>query len=181
MTTILAFDQATQKTGWAIIRDGEITDYGLIKKPAREPQRWMRHQMRQVLRDHDGVEAVAFEAVQLTSQKGTGRALNAKTALLLAEFRGACVGMIEDMGLPVITITSNEMSRELHLGIGAGRASKKYRAQFFATAEVHGTVQASDGARQLLQEDIADAIILARIAYSKVVVMGYESASADHR
>lgn len=174
---ILALDQATRKSGWAFGVDEHIEQYGVIKSTPAElsavvgpttPERWMRHQIRALIVQY-APQIVAFEAVHLGE--------NVRTLITLAEFRGMCIALAEDMGREVMTVTSAEVNHYLHLPVRTKRAQKKARSQFVSTADVFGSVQASDGGSLLLQEDISDSICILRIAETKVRMRALASAS----
>lgn len=178
---ILAFDQATVKTGYAFSVDGQIQAYDTLKRPhARQlavadmvlsSDQWMRRAMRAIIERYQP-QYVALECVHLGE--------NVSTLIKLAEFRGKCIAMIEQLGnMRLIDVSSIEVNEYLRLGVGAARAVKKQRAQFFATADVFGQVHAG-GEGPLLPEDTADAVIILRIAETKArigqLTVDYEAA-----
>ncbi len=163
---IIAFDQATIRSGYAVGLDGVVSPgkYGVLvahpKKDRTQAER--RRIMKELIREmvhRERPSAVAFEGVFLGQ--------NVSTLIDLAEFRGQCIGAIEDMGIPVIDVSSPEVLEYLHLKVGTPRKHKKERAQFVATADVLGRVYASDNKNPLISEDAADAVILLRIAEAK--------------
>lgn len=162
---ILALDQGTHLTGYAIGVDGAITTVDVLRvppkkgEPADKRQRAMKEKIRQLLFEEQP-DHLAVEGVHLGE--------NPATLIMLAEFRGRVIGMAEDLGYFVIDVPSHEVMSYLHLPVGTGRAMKKARAQFVATADVKGQVFATDGGNPLLSEDMADAVILLRCAETTI-------------
>lgn len=177
---VLSLDQATKATGWALGVDRAIERYGLLKRTkaaqtvadmALPPDVWMRYQIVSLVREHRP-DVVAFEGVHLGD--------NPETLIALSMFLGGCVANLHDMGVRVMIIPSYELNHYLHLRIGTGRDAKKSRSQFVATADVFGTVMASDAHQALLDDNIADAVNLLRIAEGKLAEQGWAAlADAD--
>lgn len=172
---ILSLDQATKITGWALGVDDAVARYGVLKRTAKNvasvheaalpPDVWMRYQIVALVREtHPDV--VTFEGVHLGE--------NVDTLIALAAFRGACMANIYDLGIRTLTINSYELTEYLHLRVGVSREQKKARSQFIATADVFGTVVASDSNQALLDDNVADAINLLRIAQARVKVGQWE-------
>lgn len=169
MNRVLAFDQAVHISGWALGVDQTIERYGLLKRTAKTTlspadralpsEVWMRYQIVQLVREHRP-DVVAFEGVHLGE--------NVETLIALSMFLGGCVANIHDLGVRFMILPSYELNSYLHLRIGTGREVKKSRSQFIATADVFGTVVASDGHQALLDDNISDAVNLLRIAEGKL-------------
>jgi Holliday junction resolvasome RuvABC endonuclease subunit len=166
---LLAFDQATHLTGWAMLDDslpeGNQITWGVLRcQPTKGEDIHKRgRRMKRLIKDHlltSNPDYVSFEGVFLGE--------NPQTVIDLATFRGKCIGMAEDQGFPVILVEIHETMTHLHLKPGVSRKNKKARAQFVATADLFGTVYASDGKKPLLSEDEADAVVLLRITEGKV-------------
>ncbi len=85
---ILAFDQATKMTGWALLEDGKLLHYGHISEADIDsPAERIRDMFIQIA---DKIEKctpdlVAIEAVQHQA--------NAKTMLMLSQLQGMCIGV----------------------------------------------------------------------------------------
>lgn len=163
---IMAFDQATKITGWAMYDDkADAVTYGLLHcKPEKGEDitkrgRRMKRLIRAHLQEHNP-DYVAFE--------GTFLGENVQTLIDLATFRGKCIGMADDLGFPVIDVEITDTMQYLHLRPGTKRKQKKDRAQFVATADLFGVPYASERKNPMLSEDEADAVVVLRIAQSKV-------------
>lgn len=161
---ILSLDQAVDVTGFAW-RVNEMLGYGVLKTPTQKQrpgfsaEQWMKAEIIKLI-DDIKPDTIALEGLHLGK--------NVKTLIDLAEFRGRLLGVCEDRGIPVITVTSPDVMEYLHLLPGTNRQHKKERAQYTATVLVHGSVYASDGTNQLIQVDSADAIVILEIAEARL-------------
>lgn len=177
---ILSFDQAVRTTGWALGIDDAIARYGVLKRTAKSvlsaserllpPEVWMRYEIIKLVRSC-APDVVTFEGVHLGE--------NVDTLIALASFRGACMANVYDLGLKTLSISSYELTEYLHLRVGATRDTKKARSQFIATADVFGSVIASDANQALLDDNISDAVNMLRIAQARIKVGQWEAAAEN--
>lgn len=160
--TILALDQSTRITGWAVEVDGHV-EYGIIKTPAKLT----------------GNDAMAFQVagIMILLSDYTPRAValeethfrrNIKTAIMLSRFRGRIEQKILDRNLMLIDVSSQEVQKRIGLAAFAKKTVKKTRSRFWATCEVKGEQFAmQNDPSEWVPEDAADAVCILRIAQKK--------------
>ncbi|MBV9173973.1 MAG: crossover junction endodeoxyribonuclease RuvC [Chloroflexi bacterium] len=153
-TRALGVDPGLVRTGWAIVdsngRQATVVSHGVIAPPssAELPARLAAgaSELRRVLREHDP-RVVALEEV-FTAPR------HPRSALLMAHMRGVICLVLQEAGLPVVSLTATTVKQRL---TGNGHASKK---QVQSMVE-HVTGSRVDAAMRL---DESDAIALALAA-----------------
>lgn len=174
MGRLVAFDQSMHSTGVAVFdtETGNVLHTQRIQVPRRitglDACLAMAGGIRDVVTNHRP-EYVALEGLHLPS----GGKLNAKTIINLGILWGMAAAAAAACRL--VVVESNEVAEHLNLPYNATRKRRKARSQFYATAELYGQVHASDGEKALVQEDIADAVAIGRVALGKTMLQLFDN------
>lgn len=123
---LLALDQATHITGWAVFEDDKLIEFGKIVSNHEDlGQRlyYIKHEILSLI-DKYNINEVVFEDIQLQNNVGN----NVQTFKSLAELFGVLQETFAEIKMPnVATLASSWKSA---LGIkGKGRAEQKRNAQ----------------------------------------------------
>lgn len=156
---VLAFDQATTKTGYALFSTGGGLDYGLINLSLKEFRdmdadtkgRLMVKKISELIEELQP-DYVAIEDVALQR--------NAKVLIELSRIQGGIVGDCDRRGIPIMILKPSQWRKTCALTQGAGvkRAVLKQAAKTF----VKETFQAD------ATSDEADAICIGWAAWVQV-------------
>ena len=147
MSRLLALDQASKVTGWAIFEDGELKSYGKISldDPNTDIRLVQLRQGIQTLVADYNIDEVIFEDIQ---QQNTV-ANNVQTFKVLAEVYGVVSELLQEIQIPHSTVLA--ASWKSTLGIkGRTRAEQKKNAQLY--------VEQNYGIHVI--QDIADAVCI---------------------
>lgn len=147
MSRLLALDQASKVTGWAIFEDGELKSYGKISLD--DPNTDIRLvQLRwgiQTLVADYNIDEVIFEDIQQQNNVAN----NVQTFKVLAEVYGVVSELLQEIQIPHSTVLA--ASWKSTLGIkGRTRAEQKKNAQLY--------VEQNYGIHVI--QDIADAVCI---------------------
>lgn len=165
---ILGLDQSLDVTGWCYKTPDDIYHCGMIKCPSPTRRdglseaRWMKLEIKAMI-ERVRPSAIALEWLHL----GAGKKKNVDTLINLAQFRGRLCDLADDFLLPVITVTSPDLAKYLHLSAFADRDTRKARSQFIATVLLKGQAYSSDGKNELLDHNISDAVCIHEIAAAR--------------
>ena len=145
---VLALDQATRKTGYAISENGKIIDYGVLKAKNADDMRVK-------------IDTLAIDThPDYIFLEGVHYGKNVKVLITL--------GILwRDVCKPEV-IESHEVQKWLNLPMKCPRDRKKERAQFWATSEIMGEFYAMDATNDLIDEDAADAIVLCKMGERRI-------------
>ena len=124
--TLLALDQSSRITGWAIFKDNELKDYGKITLEDENigiRLNKLRDKLTQLILDND-VDEVAFEDIYMDGQ----RVNNVSTFKVLAEVFGVCWELFTDMELPNTPVLAGTWKSTLGIR-GKTRPEQKRNAQ----------------------------------------------------
>jgi len=151
MTKILGIDPGTRITGYGIIQNGKLIDFGCIRPPPSLPLNerycWIHKGVLSLI-DRFQPDVVVIEAQYVSH--------NVSSAMKLGQARGVAVLAATLHGIPVFEYTASRAKKAV---VGTGRASKlqvqKMTAQLLGLKEVPKP------------EDAADALALA-ICHSHV-------------
>lgn len=144
---LLALDQASKCTGWAIFEDGELKSYGKISldDPNTDIRLVQLRQGIQTLVADYNIDEVIFEDIQQQNNVAN----NVQTFKVLAEVYGVVSELLQEIHIPHSTVLA--ASWKSTLGIkGRTRAEQKKNAQLY--------VEQNYGIHVI--QDIADAVCI---------------------
>ena len=147
MSRLLALDQASKVTGWAIFEDGELKSYGKISldDPNTDIRLVQLRQGIQTLVADYNIDEVIFEDIQQQNNVAN----NVQTFKVLAEVYGVVSELLQEIQIPHSTVLA--ASWKSTLGIkGRTRAEQKKNAQLY--------VEQTYGIHVI--QDIADAVCI---------------------
>ena len=147
MSRLLALDQASKVTGWAIFEDGELKSYGKISldDPNTDTRLVQLRQDIQTLVADYNIDEVIFEDIQQQNNVAN----NVQTFKVLAEVYGVVSELLQEIQIPHSTVLA--ASWKSTLGIkGRTRAEQKKNAQLY--------VEQNYGIHVI--QDIADAVCI---------------------
>lgn len=147
MSRLLALDQASKVTGWAIFEDGELKSYGKISldDPNTDIRLVQLRQDIQTLVANYNIDEVIFEDIQQQNNVAN----NVQTFKVLAEVYGVVSELLQEIQIPHSTVLA--ASWKSTLGIkGRTRAEQKKNAQLY--------VEQNYGIHVI--QDIADAVCI---------------------
>ncbi len=147
MSRLLALDQASKVTGWAIFEDGELKSYGKISldDPNTDTRLVQLRQDIQTLVADYNIDEVIFEDIQQQNNVAN----NVQTFKVLAEVYGVVSELLQELQIPHSTVLA--ASWKSTLGIkGRTRAEQKKNAQLY--------VEQNYGIHVI--QDIADAVCI---------------------
>lgn len=147
MSRLLALDQASKVTGWAIFEDGELKTYGKISldDPNTDIRLVQLRQGIQTLVADYNIDEVIFEDIQQQNNVAN----NVQTFKVLAEVYGVVSELLQEIQIPHSTVLA--ASWKSTLGIkGRTRAEQKKNAQLY--------VEQNYGIHVI--QDIADAVCI---------------------
>ena len=147
MSRLLALDQASKCTGWAIFEDGELKSYGKISldDPNTDIRLVQLRQGIQTLVADYNIDEVIFEDIQQQNNVTN----NVQTFKVLAEVYGVVSELLQEIQIPHSTVLA--ASWKSTLGIkGRTRAEQKKNAQLYVEQnyDIH------------VIQDIADAVCI---------------------
>lgn len=134
MATLLALDQASKTTGWAIYKDKQLIDYGKFTFDDEDiGKRLMniRNKVESIVQQYEITEA-AIEDIQLQASVGN----NVVTYRTLAEVRGVLEELFAELNIPYQIVFSGTWKSALKIK-GARSAEQKQAAQRYVL-ETHG-------------------------------------------
>lgn len=123
---LLALDQASRTSGYAVFIDGELTDYGKFTfEDADMGERLhnIREKVAQLIADH-GIDYVAFEDIQMQGNITN----NVQTFRVLAEVFGVIYELVTGLGIPHTAVLAGTWKSTLGIK-GYARAEQKKNAQ----------------------------------------------------
>lgn len=127
---LLALDQSSRTSGFAIFIDGELRDYGtftMTDDNVGERLFKIREKVAQLIADN-GIDYVAFEDIQLQKDKIN----NVKTFKVLAEVFGVVYELVTELEIPNEAVFSNSWKSTCQIK-GRTRDEQKKNAQLFVT------------------------------------------------
>lgn len=147
MSRLLALDQASKVTGWAIFEDGELKSYGKISldDPNTDIRLVQLRQGIQTLIADYNINEVIFEDIQQQNNVAN----NVQTFKVLAEVYGVVSELLQELQIPHSTVLAASWKSTLDIK-GRTRAEQKKNAQLY--------VEQNYGVHVI--QDIADAICI---------------------
>lgn len=163
---ILGLDQSTAKTGWAVIKDGELGGHGNIKKPYKlkgmEAALYQRDAIADLLLciPLRHLDAIAFESLHKSKQTSMD------VIFLLGALRGMVAALAHDAGVRYEFVSSPEVCAYIDMPPNTDRDTKKK-----TTREIVAMDLFQDRSRwKEIDEDEADAIAIGMIAYRRLLL-----------
>lgn len=147
MSRLLALDQASKCTGWAIFEDGKLKKYGKISldDPNIDTRLVQLRQNIWALIESENINEVVFEDIQQQNNVAN----NVQTFKVLAEVYGVVSELLQELQIPHSTVLA--ASWKSTLGIkGRTRVEQKKNAQLY--------VEQNYGIHVI--QDIADAVCI---------------------
>ena len=147
MSRLLALDQASRVTGWAIFEDGKLEKYGkiLLDDPNTDIRLVQLRQGIQTLIADYNINEVIFEDIQQQNNVAN----NVQTFKVLAEVYGVVSELLQELQIPHSTVLAASWKSTLDIK-GRTRAEQKKNAQLY--------VEQNYGIHVI--QDIADAICI---------------------
>lgn len=131
---LLALDQASRVSGYAIFIDGKLEKYGKIVSEhddVGERLHYIREQVSKLIADY-GIDHIAFEDIQLQrTVNGVESVNNVKTFKILAEVFGIIYELAVALEIPYTVVLASTWKSTLLIK-GARRDEQKRNAQAFA-------------------------------------------------
>lgn len=124
---LLALDQASRTTGWAIFDDEELIDSGTFTLKSDDIGERLvdyKKHVEKLICDND-IEEVAFEDIQMQNQIN-----NVQTFKVLAEIFGVTQEYLVEQGHSYHVVSSNTWKSQLNIK-GRQRAEQKKNAQVY--------------------------------------------------
>ena len=139
---LLALDQASRTSGYAVFIDEKLEDYGTFTvsdDSIGERLFKIREKVAQLIADY-GIDYVAFEDIQLQNNSN-----NVQTFKILAEVFGIVYELATELGIPNEAVFSNSWKSTCGIK-GRTRPDQKKNAQAFVTSTygVKASQDASD-------------------------------------
>lgn len=151
---VLAFDQATKVSGFAVITDGRLSRHGTIEAKSSldimSRMYLMVHQIL-VLLSEERPDVVVFEDVESVR--------NERTMIYLANLQGMCLYAAHESGYDAITLDVTTWRHSLGFAVGRGVKRAENKAQAVKYALDTYSVECGD--------DEAEAICIATVAWNK--------------
>ena len=128
MEKLLALDQASVITGYAIFEEDRLVDYGKITLDDEEigPRLVVLRNTIKDMIDKNNITTVAFEDIQMQASVGN----NVKTFKVLANVYGIILELCEELNIKYKIVSSNTWKSTLKIK-GKNRTEQKKAAQSF--------------------------------------------------
>ena len=125
---ILALDQASKNTGYAIFANNQYSTHGLIQSSSSDLGVRLKHLRYElaVLILNNNINEVIFEDIQLQENIGN----NVATFKTLAEVMGVIVELLTELNIPYRSVLSSEWRKRLKIN-GNSRKIQKEKAQTY--------------------------------------------------
>lgn len=126
---LLALDQATSNTGWALFKDGKLEDYGVAKADGFEEQKinamrnWLIKKIQELKLIPSADITIVLEDIQLQRN-------DVKTFKVLAHLQGVLINVIYKEDLKMFIYYSSEWKSSCGIK-GKDRTAQKQNAQKF--------------------------------------------------
>lgn len=149
MSKLLALDQSSRITGWAIFDNGKLANYGkfnaeVVGANIGDRLEFIRNKIRKLIEDNQ-IEEVIMEDIQMQGNVVN----NVQTFKILAEVFGVISELLVEMKIPQSAVLASSWKSALGIK-GRARAEQKQNAQKLITKIYNISVI----------QDIADAICI---------------------
>lgn len=131
VSNILALDQSSHTTGYAIFKDGKpvvISHFDAVGKDLGDRLEWIRNKVISLINEYD-IDEVAFEDIQLQDVNGS-REAGIKTFKILAEVFGVIHELLTELEMDY-TIVPPIVWKATFKIAGKGRSQEKKMAQAY--------------------------------------------------
>lgn len=149
LANILALDQASKITGYAIFKNGVYLKHGTIESNHSDlgiRLHHLRDELMLLINDYN-IDEVIFEDIQLQDNIGN----NVATFKTLAEVMGVIIELLTELNIPYTSVLAGEWRKRLSIGTGGNtRKAQKQKAQNYIRNKYTLTVS----------EDEADALCI---------------------
>ena len=147
MSRLLALDQASKCTGWAIFEDSKLEKYGKISldDPNIDTRLVQLRQNIWALIESENIDEVIFEDIQQQNNVAN----NVQTFKVLAEVYGVVSELLQEIQIPHSTVLASSWKSTLGIK-GRTRAEQKKNAQLYVEQNYNIHVI----------QDIADAVCI---------------------
>lgn len=147
MSRLLALDQASKITGWAIFEDSKLEKYGKISldDPNIDTRLVQLRQNIWALIESENIDEVIFEDIQQQNNVAN----NVQTFKVLAEVYGVVSELLQEIQIPHSTVLASSWKSTLGIK-GRTRAEQKKNAQLYVEQNYNIHVI----------QDIADAVCI---------------------
>ena len=124
---LLALDQATQTTGWALFQDGKLADQGIFSPPGSLEERLtkIRKWLLEFLDKYPNEIEVAIEEIQLQNIPGQPRDMGVTTYKKLAYVQGILIELLTSKNIPYTIVSSSSWKSTCAV---KGKNSKEQKA-----------------------------------------------------
>lgn len=156
---LLALDQSSRITGYAIFEDGKLIDYNYFSFTNADLGKRLeriRNKVQELVKNHH-IDKVVLEDIQLENTVGN----NVVTYKALAEVIGVITELLTEMNVQYELIFPNIWRKQLSI-MGYRRAECKAKAQQYV--KTHYNIEST--------EDVCDAICIGASQYSPNSVKG---------
>ena len=130
LANILALDQASKITGYAIFKNGVYLKHGTIESNHSDlgiRLQYLRDELMLLINNYN-IDEVIFEDIQLQDNIGN----NVATFKTLAEVMGVIIVTLTDLNVSYTSVLSSEWRKRLSLGTGGNtRKVQKQKAQIY--------------------------------------------------
>ena len=140
MSRLLALDQASRTSGWAVFIDGQLHDYGKFTfedDDIGERLTKIRDKVANLINDYD-INEVVFEDIQLQGNVVN----NVQTFKVLAEVFGVIYELVTELNIPHTAVLAGTWKSTLGIK-GKVRAEQKQNAQKYVI-DTYGIKPAQD-------------------------------------
>ena len=132
MSKLLALDQSSRITGWAIFEDGELQQYGKFNAETASAQigkrlEYIRNKVKTLIEENNITEVV-LEDIQMQGNVAN----NVQTFKTLAEVFGVISELLVEMDIPQSAVLASSWKSALGIR-GRARAEQKRNAQIWVT------------------------------------------------
>lgn len=151
---VLAFDQATKVSGFAVISDGQLSRHGTIVARAS-----LDITNRMYVMVHEILAIISEEHPDVVYFEGVESVRNERTMIYLSNLQGMCLYAVHGAGYQVRTIDVTAWRHAIGFAVGRGVKRAENKAQ--AVTYVRDTYGVECG------DDEAEAICIATVAWNK--------------
>lgn len=124
---LLALDQATQTTGWALFENSKLADQGIFSPPGSLEERLtkIRKWLDSFVNKYPNEIEVAIEEIQLQNIPGQPRDLGVTTYKKLAYVQGIIIELLTSKNIPYTIVASSSWKSTCQI---KGKGSKEQKA-----------------------------------------------------
>ena len=167
---LLAIDQSTRCSGWALYNDDGLVEFGIFKTPAAltgvEAAFWQVDAIEEAVA-LKGIKVLALEKLYIPRDdhsKSKSKRIDPNTIFLLGELRGMLLLTVRQYGCQVENIASTEVCQHIGVSPFTPRTAKKRASRQSAAMDIW-----QDRSKwKDIKEDAADAIAIGAVAQRRL-------------